>query len=409
MRICLLTYRGNMYCGGQGIYVYHLSRELQRLGHEVHIISGPPYPDVAEGVKLHKLRSHSVLVSRYGANNNFGPMHTVVDLLEFVATSMGIYAEPFAFSMRAYQETKKLTAEAKFDVIHDNQCLGYGLAMIKRLRLPLVATIHHPICIDREADFEQARSRIERLRRRWFYSFYVPMQSRIGCQVDKVITVSQCSAREIERLMVIPSDQIRVVYNGVDTNLFKGRDGVAKEPNSLIFVGNTEDRKKGIIHLLQALRLINNECPVKLTIVDGGAPETTYAPALVREYGLQERVTIVRRLSSEELVRRYLAAEVAAVPSLFEGFGFPAAEAMACELPLIATKAGALPEFVSDGDNGILVKPGDIAALAAAIKLLLSDEHLRRKMGYSGRKTAERKFNWEKATKQTLEVYQQAQ
>ncbi len=409
MKVCLLTYRGNMYCGGQGIYVYHLSKELQRFGHEVHVISGPPYPDIAEGVKLHKLGSHSVLVSRYGATNHFGPIQTTVDLFEFVATSLGVYAEPFAFSIRAYREIKKLASELKFDVVHDNQCLGYGLAMIGRLQLPIVATIHHPIGIDREADFKQARSQIERLRRRWFYSFYLSMQSRVARHIDQVITVSECSARELERFIGVPASRIRVVYNGVDTNLFKNNDGIAKEPNSLIFVGNTEDRKKGIIHLLQALRLIKDECPVKLTIIDGGAPETTYVRALVRKYGLQDRVMIFRRLSREELVRRYVSAEIAAVPSLFEGFGFPAVEAMACELPVIATRAGALPELVSDGHNGILVEPGDVPGLAAAIKLLLNNEQLRREMGHAGRRIAERKFNWEKAAKQMLEVYQLAQ
>jgi len=357
---------------------------------------------------LHNLKSHSTIVSHYGNSNHAGPIRSPVDLYEFAATRMGVYTEPLAFSMRAYQEIKRLVGEVKFDVIHDNQCLGYGLTLMKRLELPLVATIHHPISIDREADFGQARSRLERLRRRWFYSFYIPMQSLVARRVDQVITVSECSAREIERLIEIPSSRIRVVYNGVDTNLFRNNNGIAKEPGSMIFVGNTEDRKKGIIHLLQALRLIKGECPVKLTIVDGGSPETTYAPALVSEYGLEDQVTIVRRLSGEDLVRRYSSAEIAAVPSLFEGFGFPAAEAMACELPVITTKAGALPELVSDGDNGILIDPGDVQALAAAIKLLLKDEEMRHRMGHAGREKVKRKFNWEQAAKQTLEAYQQA-
>ncbi|UCC60174.1 MAG: glycosyltransferase family 4 protein [Dehalococcoidia bacterium] len=408
MKICLLTYRGNMYCGGQGIYIHYLSRELRRLGHEIHVISGPPYPTVPDGVTLHKLKSHSTIVSQYGNSNHSGPIRSPLDLYEFAATRMGVYTEPLAFSMRAYQEIKRLIGEVTFDIIHDNQCLGYGLTMMKRLELPLVTTIHHPISIDREADFGQARSRLERLRRRWFYSFYIPMQSLVARRVDQVITVSECSALEIERLIGIPTSRIRVVYNGVDTNLFRNNNGIAKEARSMIFVGNTEDRKKGIIHLLQALRMIKGECPVKLTIVDGGAPETTYAPALVSEYGLESQVTIVRRLSSEDLVRRYSSAEIAAVPSLFEGFGFPAAEAMACELPVITTKAGALPELVSDGDNGILIDPGDVRALAAAIKLLLEDKEMRHRMGHAGREKVKRKFNWEQAAKQTLEAYQQA-
>lgn len=409
MRICLLTYRGNMYCGGQGIYVYYLSRELQKLGHEVHIISGPPYPRVAEGVELHKLKSHSAIVSHYGNSNHAGPVRSPVDMYELALTRIGVYTEPLTFSIRAYQKIKTLRPGVKFDVIHDNQCLGYGLTMMGRLDIPLVATIHHPICIDREADFGQARSRMERLRRRWFYSFYIPMQSFVARRVDQVITVSECSAKAIERHIGIPTERIRVVYNGVDVNLFRNHNGIPKEPGSVIFVGNTEDRKKGIIHLLKALNLLRDRRPARLTIVDGGAPETTYAPALVREYGLQEQVTIVRRLSVEELVKRYSSAEIAVVPSLFEGFGFPAAEAMACELPVITTKAGSLPELVSDGENGILVEPGDVTALAASIERLLEDGELRRRMGNVGREIAQRKFNWEQAAQQTLEAYRQVQ
>ena len=204
MKVCLLTYRGNMYCGGQGVYVYYLSRELQQLGHDVHVMSGPPYPQVAEGVTLHKLKSQSILVPKYGGSNGIAPIRSPIDLYEFIATSIGIYAEPFAFSIRAYQEIKRLAPEIKFDVIHDNQCLGYGLRMIKSLELPLVATIHHPISIDRFADYMLARTQMEWLRRRWFYSFYVPMQSFVGKDIDHVITVSECSAQEIERQMGIP-------------------------------------------------------------------------------------------------------------------------------------------------------------------------------------------------------------
>jgi glycosyltransferase involved in cell wall biosynthesis len=398
-----------MFCGGQGIYVYYLSRELQRLGQEVHVISGPPYPELAEGVHLHKVKSESVIVSRFGTLNNYRNGHSPIGLYEALATRLGVYTEPFTFSLRAHQEIRRLGHNLRFDVIHDNQCLGYGLARMKSLDIPIVATIHHPIGIDRFADYLQARTRIEWLRRRWFYSLYIPMQTFVGRRVDRVITVSECSAREIERLMGVPASQTRVVYNGVDTELFRPATGVEKEPNSLIFVGNTEDRKKGIVYLLKAIQLVRERYPVKLTIIDGGAPEATYAPALIREQGLDGQVNFIRRVSGERLVAQYSAAEIAVVPSLFEGFGFPAAEAMACELPVITTTAGALPELVSDGESGILVAPGDVQALAHAITRLLDDAELRRRMGCEGRRAAERKFNWEHAAKQTLAVYQEVQ
>jgi len=408
MKICLLTYRGNMFCGGQGIYINYLSREFLRQGHEVHVISGPPYPKVPEGVKLHLVKSHSVYVSRYHMDNHFGPIKNPIDLYEAAATRMGMYSEPLAFSLRAYQEVRKLHPEVKFDVIHDNQCLGYGLNLIKRMNIPIVATVHHPIALDRDSDFEQARNQVEKLRRWWFYSVYVPMQSSVGRRADRVITVSECSAREIERLMGIPANRIRVVYNGVDTDVFKSDEGLPKKKsNSLIFVGNTEDRKKGIKYLLQAIKMLENECPVKLTIIDGGAPETQYVPALMQQINLNGRVTFARRLSGEDLVKWYAAADLAIVPSMFEGFGLPAAEAMACEVPVIAFSAGALPELVADGETGLLVPPADVPALAAAIKKLVQDNELRLRMGKEARKRVQRMFNWEKAATQILDVYKE--
>ena len=407
MKICLLTYRGNMYCGGQGIYINYLSREFQRLGHEVHVISGPPYPQLPEGVKLHRVKSHSVFVSRYHMGNDSGPIRNPVDLYEAAATRMGMYSEPLAFSIRAYDAIRKLNSEVKFDVVHDNQCLGFGLPLIKRLKLPLVATIHHPMALDRDSDFTQARNRMEKLRRWWFYSVYVPMQSFVGRRADRVITVSECSAREIERLMGVQPSRIRVVYNGVDTDVFRSLDGLPKKSNSLIFVGNTEDRKKGIKYLLQAMKMLENECQVKLTIIDGGAPEAQYAPALMRQINLNGRVEFARRLSGDDLVRWYSAADIAVVPSMFEGFGLPAAEAMACEVPVIAFAAGALPELVADGETGLLVPPGDVTKLAAAIKKLVENKELRLRMAKAARKRVQQKFNWEHAAKQILEVYKE--
>jgi glycosyltransferase involved in cell wall biosynthesis len=407
MKICLLTYRGNMFCGGQGIYIYYLAREFQHLGHEVHVISGPPYPQLPDGVKLYKVKSQSAYVPKYHMGNHVGPMRNPVDVFEAAATRMGMYSEPLAFSIRAYAAIRKLNPHIKFDVVHDNQGLGYGLTLIKRHKLPLVATIHHPIALDRDSDFAQARNQIEKWRRWWFYSVYVPMQSFVGRRADRVITVSECSAREIERLMGVPSDRIRVVYNGIDTDVFNNRDGLPKKSNSLIFVGNTEDRKKGIIYLLQAIKMLEHECPVKLTIIDGGAPEAQYVPALMQQINLNGHVTFARRLSGDDLVRWYSAADIAVVPSMFEGFGFPAAEAMACGIPVIAFSAGALPELVDDGRTGILVPPADVPKLAAAIKKLVQNKELRCEMGKEARNRVLRKFNWQLAARQILDVYQE--
>jgi glycosyltransferase involved in cell wall biosynthesis len=322
----------------------------------------------------------------------------------FLAVRYGIFAEPLTFSMRAYFKLRELLSHTKFDVIHDNQCLGYGLLLMKHFKIPLVSTIHHPIYIDRQIELDHVKGRKDRRRIQKWYSF-INMQHRVARRMDRIITVSQNSAEDIRRFCKVPQSKLRVVYNGVDGSLFKMDNSVSKEPNSLIMVGET--RMKGILFLLRALQVLNHETEAKLTVVGGGSLNG-YASSLVKEYGLEGRVDFTGRLSAEELVKRYSAAEVAIVPSLYEGFGFPAAEAMSCKVPLIATRAGALPEVAGeDGEAGILVSPADPDGLAEAIRHLLSDELLRGKMGEAGRTRVEEKFTWEQAVRQTVDVYRE--
>ena len=406
MKICLLSYRGNPYCGGQGIYVYYLARALRNLGHEVQVMSGPPYPEVAEGIKLHQLESLNLYESENSLLTDFLRIHNPIDFYEFIAVGLGTFPEPFTFSLRAYRKIRQLLPYHKFDIIHDNQCLGYGLLLMKRLKVPVVATIHHPIPVDRDLEVAQARNLRQKFSLQRWYSFCF-MQGLVSRRMERVITVSQSSADAIERTHKVPRSRLRVVYNGIDIDLFKRDGGVIKKPNSLILVNSGEQSIKGVPYLLKALHLLRDGTEVKLTVVGSPNPDGQYLK-LVEEYGLGDIVTFTGRVTMEELVKHYLASEICVVPSLYEGFGFPAAEAMSCHLPVITTRAGALPEVVGqDGDTGIIVPPADPDALAAAVKSLLGDEHLRRKMGEAGRKRVEGNFTWEQAAKRVVEVYEE--
>ena len=401
-----------MYCGGQGIYTYYLTRELHRLGHEVDVMVGPPYPDIAEGIRVHKLESLNLYDCSIEGRSwlpleNPYRIFSPFNLFEFAATKMGMFPEMLTFSLRAYQRVRQLLPGHRFDVVHDNQCLAYGLLLIKALNIPVVGTIHHPLPIDLKADIVQARHVFEAIRQ---CLFYPPMMQRIVARMlDRVIVDSWSSAEEVGRVFKVPESKMRMVYIGVDTDVFRGADGHGKRPNSLLVVGRTEDRKKGILYLLQALRLLKSDnVDINLTVVDNVIPDN-FAPKLVKEYGLGDVVKFTGRVSTEELVREYSRAEIAVTASVYEGFGLPAAEAMACEVPVIATRTGALPEVVKDGETGILVPPGDPFALARAIKLLRADKHLRHRMGSEGRRRVERYFSWELAAKQTLDVYEEVQ
>ncbi len=407
MKICLLSYRGEPYCGGQGVYIYHLSKELASLGHEVHLLSGNPHPNVVDAVKMEKIES----LDLYGVNFGRLPPNplrilTPLNFYEFMAVLLGAFPEPFTFSMRAYGKLRQLLPLEKFDVIHDNQCLGYGLLLMKRFKIPVIATIHHPPSIDRDIDVAQAKGWWMKFKMMRWYSF-LTMQRLVSRRIDRILAVSHSSAGEIKRCFKVPQDKLRVVYNGVDGTLFKRDDSVLKEPNSLIMVGGVS-RMKGLLYLLKALQLLRDEIKVKLTVVGRAPVDSEHASSLVEEYGLEDRVTFRGRISAEELVRQYSAAEIAVAPSLYEGFGFPAAEAMSCQVPVIATRAGALPEVTGeDGEVGMLVPPADPDALATAIKRLLGDEPLRKRMGAAGRKRVERNFTWRQAAKKTVEVYQE--
>ncbi len=393
-----------MYCGGQGVYLYYLSRELKRLGHEVDIIVGPPYPDTAEGIEEYRVENLNIFEFGFPKQDPFKAF-TPLNLYELMATRLGMFPEMFSFSFRAYDKLRHILAHRRYDIIHDNQTLAYGILLMKAFEIPIVATVHHPLPIDKKTDLAYLHSVQDRLWRIMFYPFM--MQRIVTKRMDRIITVSQSAAEETRGAFRIPQSKIRVVYNGIDIDMFRKLDNEKKEPGRLIVVANTQDRKKGIIYLLRAVQELRERVDVKLTIVDRGAPDNKYTPELVSRYGLDDRVTFTGRVDVEDLVRLYARAEVAIVPSLYEGFSIPAAEAMACGLPVVATTAGALPEVVENGKTGILVPPRDPNALAEAIKRLLDDEPLRQAMGEEGVRRVESNFTWEKAARRTIDVYRE--
>ena len=405
MNICLLCYRGNPYCGGQGVYLYFLSRELARMGHSLTILVGSPEPWPMPWAKT----VHVENLNLWGVRKNFIPpsapwriVHPL-NFFELATTRLGFFPEMLLFSIRAFQLLKKMIPSRAFDILHDVQSLGYGLLMMKRFHLPLITTVHHPLTIDFRASLERDRNFKEKYYTVVFYP--IGMQGRVIRRCDRVITSSQETAREIQRSFGVPPGRIRMVYNGLDTNFFRPDHEEPLMANSLLFVGNTDDSKKGVRYLLQALTLLPEK--VTLTIVDEGVPHKSYAPSLAQEFGVTSRVTFTGKVSAEKLRLLYSSSEAVILPSLYEGFGLPAAEAMACGTPVVATRTGALPEVIGDDGAGILVPPRDPQELARAILRVLGNEEERKKMGAAGRRRVEQLFTWEKVAERTLEVYRE--
>ncbi|MDH5307905.1 MAG: glycosyltransferase family 4 protein [Myxococcales bacterium] len=407
MRIALLTYRGNMYCGGQGVYAAYLAREWQRAGHDVHVIAGPPLPELAPGIPLHEIPNLNVFGVEHPEwarrANPFALLHPV-NLWELGVSRFGVFPEMQSFGLRLLRRWKRLQERHRFDVVFDNQSLSWGLLGIRATGIPVISVIHHPLHIDREADFAIDPSLRKKIKRTLYFPLF--MQQRVAPRLDRIVTVSEASRREIERYFGIPEKDIAVVYNGTDTDLFRPTPGRRPEAD-LLFVGRTEDRKKGVATLLDALALLPRD--VSLKIVDGRIPDDGLVMRAIRRLGLHDRVILQRRmLSLPELVREYSTARVAVVPSFFEGFGFPASEAMACGLPVIANAAGALPEVLgSDGVAGRLVPPRNPRALARVIAAVLADPAQLARMGRAARLRVERTFRWCDAAAGLIDVFEE--
>jgi glycosyltransferase involved in cell wall biosynthesis len=407
VRIALLTYRGNMYCGGQGIYAAHLAREWHHAGHEVHVIAGPPLPDLEPDIPLHVIPNQNVFGVKFAdwarRRDPRALLHPV-NLWELGVSRFGVFPEMQTFGLRLLCRWKRLQERHRFDVAFDNQSLSWALLAIRATGVPVVSVIHHPLHIDREADFAIDPKLAKKIKRTLYFPLF--MQQRVAPRLDRIVTVSEASRRQIERYFGIQEKEVRVVHNGTDTELFRPMPDRTKEAD-LLFVGRTEDRKKGVATLLEALSLLPRH--VTLKIVDGRIPPDGLVMRFVRRLGLEGRVRLQQRmLSTAELAAAYSTARVAVVPSFFEGFGFPASEAMACGLPVIANAAGALPEVVgTDGSAGRLVPPRDPRALARAIDEMLAEPERLQAMGRAARARIQRTFPWRDTAAGLIRVFEE--
>jgi glycosyltransferase involved in cell wall biosynthesis len=411
MKICFIMYQGNMYSGGQGVYLYYLTRELARMGHEVHVLAGPPYPTLDEAVIGHNLETHSYWSFHHEKQNflfernpltHFHP----VNFYEFVSTRIALSSLLLTFSVRAWLKLRELSREHRFDIVHDNQTLSYGISLMQADGFPVVATIHHPLTIDLQNALRQARGLYEKARR-IVWSPWV-MQQVVARRLPRAIVVSETSRRAVQEAFGLQPERLRVVHNGIDTEQFRPMPGVERKPGLILYVGNSEDRNKGARYLIDALHLLaDDERDYHLAVVDHDRKKLKLVPRLVQEYGLSSRVHFVGHLPTEELARLYNEATLVVSPSLYEGFGLPAAEAMSCGTPVIATTGGAFPEVIDHAETGWLVPPGDAPALAGAIRMLMDDAALRDRLGRAGREAIVRRFNWRKAAEETLAVYEE--
>jgi glycosyltransferase involved in cell wall biosynthesis len=399
-----LSYRSKPHCGGQGVYLRHLSRELVSLGHQVEVFSGQPYPVLDPGVRLTEVPS----LDLYREPDPFRTprpreIRDRIDLLEVATMWTAGFPEPRTFGLRAARLLRDRLDD--FDVVHDNQTLGHGILDIERAGLPLVATVHHPITFDRRVDLAAATSWRRRLVLRRWYGF-LRMQASVARRLDLVLCPSESSAQDVVADFGVARERIRVVPLGVDSVF--APPTAPRVPGRIVAMASADTPMKGISTLLEAFAKLRTERDLELLLISrptpGGATEQ-----IIDRLSIGDAVRFVNGLTDEELAAVVGSAEVTCVPSLYEGFSLPTVEAMACATPLVVSRAGAIPEVV--GPAGLcadLVTPGDVGELESALRALLDDPARRDRMGRAGRERAQARFSWRAVAEATATAYQQA-
>jgi len=409
LRVCFVAYRGNMRCGGQGVYLWFLARELARLGHRVDVFVGPPYPDPMPFAHSVTELPNEQFWGRWFAGKAAAMLprddpfaiFQPLNFYELAGSYLGFMPEPFAFSVRAFRAVAaRLRAGERWDVVHDVQCLGWGTLGLRALGLPVVSTVHHPLTVDRRASFVRDETFRDALGTMTFYP--IGMQRFVARRLDRIFTSSRVSARQIAADFGVAPERLSMVANGVDTELFRPDPAVARAPGEILCVGRASDPNKGIVTLIEALAKLPPE--FTLTLVDDDTPGNVGRKRAER-LGCADRLRLVGRVPTDELVRLYRRASVVAVPSRYEGFGLPAAEAMACGTPVVACRAGALPEVLAAGGGGVLVARDDPDALARGLRTLLEQPALRAELGRRGRAGIEAAYGWPRIAAATADVY----
>jgi glycosyltransferase involved in cell wall biosynthesis len=403
LKIAYLTYRGKPHVGGQGVYTRHLTKALLDLGHSVEVFSGQPYPVLDERIPLHQLPSLDLWNDQYpGRFPAYWEIKSKGDLAETLSHLKGTFGEPLGFSVRILGELKK--RQRDFDLVHDNQCLGYGILGVEQ-RIPTIVTLHHPITRDRALEMEaQTKRGKKRSIGRWYG--FVKMQGRVASRMPRIVVVSENSIKDIHADMGVSLDRMRLVPVGVDPELFKPMPHVTRRPARLITTASADVALKGLAYLLEAMAKLRTERDVTLTII--GKPRAGASNDLIDKLGLRPHIEFVSGVSDERIVELYAEAELAVVPSLYEGFSLPAIEAMCTGICLVATDGGALPEVTGrDGETVLGCKAGDVESLAAAIRRGLDSEDLRAKVGAAGRQRVVERWSWKYCAQLTVDQYRE--
>ncbi|MCC5849472.1 MAG: glycosyltransferase family 4 protein [Verrucomicrobia bacterium] len=251
------------------------------------------------------------------------------------------------------------------------------------------------------------RDHAPRSRKSRFYPIYAHLMREVAARADAIITVSASSRDDIIRLLRLPEkahDKIRVVYNGLHPRYTPDPDTPRKNPPEVLYVGRL-DPYKNVPQLVSAFGESRKNLPIGTRLRIIGPPDERYPEAMTiaRQLDLFPHMDWEGHVDDATLLDAYRRASVVVLPSHYEGFGLPVAEAMACGTPVICSNASSLPEVA--GEDALFVPPGDLHALADALTEVLTTPKTARRLAEAGPKRAQR-FTVETMARETLAVYE---
>jgi len=395
LNIAILSYRSAQFGGGQGVYIRDISLALKLKGHNVDVISGPPYPNLHDGINLIKLPGLNLFetfsfrdrLKKFLKKKNKKFDH----YYEFFSVLLGGFPEPKTFGKRA---NRYLKLNDHYDLIIDNQSLSYGMIDIQK-RFPFIEIIHHPITFDYKYELSSSRKIKYRISRHRWYSF-LKMQKKVAPYIKRIITPSKSSKQGIVDEFNCNKANITVINNGIDTNEFSPVNEVTRNEFRLITTASADVPLKGLDFSLKALKKLKKDFPNMHLIVIGLIKKGGHTEKLIKKLGLENDVTFKSNLTKNEIKDCYSKSSIAIVSSLYEGFGYPVIEAMSCEVPLIATNVSSIPELTSEFAK--LVDPKNEEMIYQSVKDILAEYDKYKKIAIKGRQHVIKNFNWIKIT-----------
>ena len=395
LNIAISSYRSAPFGGGQGIFIYELSKALQDLGHKVDIISGPPYPNLEPKINLIKspgldLFSTFVFKDRISLLRN-KKNKSLDDWYEFFSALLGGFPEIKTFGGRL----KGLLHDSSYDVLIDNQSISFGILEIQE-NFPVLEIIHHPITKDYKYDIEFSKGIMQKISKwRWFS--FLKMQKKVAPNLKAICTPSLNSKNDIVNDFNVSDSKISVIPNGIDFSVFSPKKNIPRVLGQIITTASADVPLKGLDFTLKAIANLIKDYPYIRLIVIGAPRAGGHTERLIQKLKIEAHVAYKTNLTKEEIAIEYANSNIAIVSSLYEGFGFPVGEAMACSIPLIATNVASIPEITSNFAE--LIPSCDSKSIEDSIRNILSNPAKYQNRANKGRKHIIDNFDWKKIAK----------